>query len=264
MALITNPTLPQGNVSGFSAYDPSLGGTPLGGSPFGGPSVTPTPANVSSLFEAINAGVTNLANANAQNTIAAGDTQEAAAYGNAIQVAEAGARLSRVAGSVQQQQEGVQIAKTIGQQKAAVAGGGFAASGTALNLLRSSTRQGMFQQQITGVDAELKAEGFETQGAAATAEQASATAAAGAATATAKSLTAIGQQSKTNAINEAAAMGLNIPGLQNLSSTNIPNANPVTVAQQNNGSVGLGGNNGTWTALPLNNPASWSSPPATG
>ena len=46
--------------------------------------------------------------------------------------------------------------------------------------------------------------------------------------------------SKTNAINESAALGLSIPGLANLSGTNIPTVNPVT-ATTTNAAPGLPG-----------------------
>ena len=198
----------------------------------GMPSTTATPTNISFLFDAINSGVTNLAQGQAETTIAQGDTSEASAYGSAADIASANARLAQIAGQVQQAQTQLQINQTIGSQRAAVAANGFAESGSALSLLRSSTQQGLLQQQVIGINSQEQAAGYLEQAAASTAEQAAATGAASSATALSASETAIGTASKTNAINEAAAMGLAIPGLSDLSATNIPTVNPVTVGQQ--------------------------------
>ena len=192
----------------------------------------PTPQNVSSLFEAINTGVTSDAQAASEAILGTGDIAEANAYASAEGIANANARLATVGGQVAQAQEGLQITKTLGSQKAAVAASGFQESGSALSLLKSSTQQGLIQQQVIGVNAAEQAGGYLSQAAASAAEAGAATAAGNAATSLSQSEAAVGAASKTSAINEAAAMGLNIPGLANLSATNIPTANPVTVGNQ--------------------------------
>lgn len=197
------------------------------------------PTTVSDLFGAIDAGVTDFAQADAEGDIATGDAGEASAYQNAAAIAQGAARVAQVSGSVQEAQEGLQVQKTLGSQRAAVAAGGFGESGSALDLLRSSTRQGLLQQQIIGVNAEEQASGYLAQGAASTAEASAASAAANSAASLASSDAAMGVASKTNAGNEAAAMGLSIPGLSGLSATSIPTVNPVTVGESGSSSGGL-------------------------
>lgn len=196
------------------------------------PAVTSTPGNVASLFGLINTAVTSDASATAAGITAAGDLNEANAYGNAQAIAAGNARVALIGGQVEQSMQQVKLGQTLGEQRAQVSGGGFAESGTALNLLKSSTQQGALEQQITGVNSELQAGGFEEQGAAAAAEATAATAASSAAAANAASLSAIGAAAKTSATNAAAAMGLNIPGLNNLSGTSIPSQPAVTASGQ--------------------------------
>lgn len=181
------------------------------------------PALVSDLFSTIDTGVEDLGQANAENALASGDTEEAGAYGSAQAIANANSNIALAAGQVEQAQTGLQVRQTIGTEQADVAGGGFSgSSGTALALMRTSTRQGVLQQQIQGVNADLQSGGYQEQSAAAVAEEDAAQASASEATQLAQTEQAIGQASKTNAVNEAQALGINIPGLSSLSATNVP------------------------------------------
>lgn len=238
------------NLPGTSALPGSNVGMPAPSGLYAPiPSANPTipPGNpeylglVSDLFSAINTSAASFGQAAGQSALAAGDTQEAGAYGNAQAIANANASLALSAGQVEQAQTGLQVRKAIGAQQAGVAANGFGASGSALALLRSSTRQGLLQQQIIGMNAALESGGYQEQGAAASAEAAAATAAASSASALAASENAIGAASKTNAINEAAALGANIPGLSGLSGTNVASVPTDLLTGTTNGPTMLGG-----------------------
>jgi hypothetical protein len=208
--------------------------TPLG---TGSPSIANTPATVSNLFQLIGESSDLSAQGQSFQDIAAGDVAEAGAYGEAGDIARGNARLAIVGGQIEQAQEQVKLGQTIGSQKAAVAAGGFASSGSALSLLRSSTQQGLLQQQITGVNSELQAGGYEAQGAASDAEAAAATAAGKSATDLSAHAIAMAAATKTYATNVAGQMSLTVPGLANLSGTNIPSvpgANDLTTNNPNN------------------------------
>lgn len=211
----------------------------------GVPSVPATPASVSALFGLIGQASSDAAQGISQGDIAAGDVNEANAYGNAAAIATANSRLALVGGDIEQAQEQIKLGQTIGSQKATVAANGFSSGGTALSLLRSSTRQGLLQQQITGVNADLQSGGFQEQAAASTAEGDAATAAAASATTLGANYNALSTATKTFAATQAAQMGLNVPGIANISGTSIPNTADLTpgAAGPNNGQpyVGNGG-----------------------
>jgi hypothetical protein len=225
-------------MAGYSIY-------PAPGAGNGNPSQTPIPVTeqtTGDLFADITGGVTDFANAGASSATAAGDLEEAGAYETAEAIANSNARLAGVAGTVEQAQQGIQIRQTLGTQMSQVAAGGFGESGSALSLLRSSTQQGLLAQQITGVNAELQAAGYEQQGAASEAEAGAASGAATAASGLAASYAALGAASKTAAITTAAGMGVNIPGLGGLSATSIPATNPALItAGAQGGPTELGG-----------------------
>lgn len=181
-----------------------------------------TPALVNDLFNDIDTSVESLGQANAEGALATGDTAEASDYASAGAIAAANARLATASGQVEQAQTGLEIRQTIGAQQAGIAGAGFANTGTALNLLRSSTRQGTLQQQIIGMNSQLEAGGYQAQAAAAAAEGSAASAAGTSATDLAATETAVGNASKTNAINLQSTLGVNIPGIGGLSATSVP------------------------------------------
>ena len=187
---------------------------------------------ISDLFGAIDQAPTDFAAATADSALAAGDTTEGGLYGTAEGIANSNATLAQAAGQVEQAQQGLQIRQTIGSQRAAVAAGGFQEAGSAVDLLRSSTQQGLLAQQITGMNSQLQASSYLQQGTALAAQGTAAAAAGTAANDNAASLSALGAAAKTNAVNEAAALNVNIPGLANLSGTSIPTVNPVTIGNQ--------------------------------
>lgn len=219
----TNNGIGVGNVSipTIGAISPTLGAGPTATAPLNS-------TTINDLFSAIDQTPEDYASAESESALATGDASEAADYTSAAAIAAANSRLATVAGTVQQAQEGLQIRQTLGTQQSQVAAGGFQEAGSALSLLKGSTQQGLLQQQITGMNAQLQSAGYAEQGTAAQAEASAAEGAGTSATALSNSEEAMGNQSKTNAINEATALGLTIPGISGLSATSIPNANPVT------------------------------------
>ena len=73
---------------------------------------------------------------------ARGAAASAGSYRQAAGIANQNAILAAQATAIKQVQESRKLYQTIGKQEAQVGGAGFAESGTALNLLRSSTSQG--------------------------------------------------------------------------------------------------------------------------
>lgn len=186
------------------------------------PPIPTTPASVSSLFNLISTAAEFDANAKSQTDISQGNADEASAYTSAGNIARANARLALVGGDIEQAQRQVKLGATLGSQRAAVAAGGFANSGTALSLLRSSTQQGLLDQQVIGMNASLKSGGYEAQSYASDAEAAAARSAATSATDMAAHAKAMSAATKTYATNTAADMNVTIPNLDKLSSTTIP------------------------------------------
>jgi hypothetical protein len=80
---------------------------------------------------------------------AKGATASAGSFSQAATIAEQNAALTAQATRIRETQESRQIFRTIGAQKASVGGAGFAESGSALDLLRSSVSEGALTKAIT-------------------------------------------------------------------------------------------------------------------
>ncbi len=199
---------------------------------------------INDLTTNINSAVTNFGTAAGDTLTATGDlaasagyTSEAGTYSSAAAIARQNETLAGAAGTIEQAQIGLQVGRTIGSQQAGIASAGFGSGGTALNLMRASQRQGVLEQQLTGVNSTMQQMGYEEQATAATAEsQAASTSAAtsltaaAAANSAAATATAVGNATKTNANSMAATLGLNIPGLSGLSATSMPTIDPSNIA----------------------------------
>lgn len=79
---------------------------------------------------------------------ARGARSSAGSYDEARRIAEENARIARSATAIRDMQLKRTIFKTLGGQQAQVAGAGFAASGSALDLLRDSAAQGAHARAI--------------------------------------------------------------------------------------------------------------------
>jgi len=148
-----------------------------------------TPDQINALIGSVVTESGVAANAAAQSTaegiIATGDTAEAGAYDVAQSIATGNAQLATANGTLQQYQQMRGVYQTLGSQKADISAAGFANSGTALSLARSSLQQGLLENQVIGQNAALQAGGYYQQAAASGAEATAATTASTAATATA-------------------------------------------------------------------------------
>lgn len=184
------------------------------------------------IFSSAATAASDFGQSDAQSAIATGDQQEADAYNHAAAVAQANETLALAAGQVEQAQSGLQLRKTLGSIRADTAANGFSGAGSALALLRSSTRQGQLSQQIIGLNSQEQAGGYEQQVAAANEEAAAATAGATAATSAANTENTLGAASRTNAMNEAATLGVNVPGLGSVSDSYIPSINVSSLVNQ--------------------------------
>lgn len=94
---------------------------------------------------------------------AIGSFQSAGAYNKAAAYAEQNANITRQSTAVKQLQTQRQIFQTIGGQKADVAGAGLAASGSALDILKSSMAQGALTKQLVTNQGMIDANSYEAQ-----------------------------------------------------------------------------------------------------
>ena len=150
---------------------------------------------------------------NALNIQAGGAAQEAGQYQTAEEIAQQNAKLAGVSGELQQYQNTRVLMNTLGTQAADISGAGFADSGSALSLAKSSLRQGLLQNQVLGENAQLEAGGYleQAQASAAEAQGAQTTAATESAqAATAGQLSALATAEQTQTHNFLSQ----IPGVQ--------------------------------------------------
>ena len=97
---------------------------------------------------------------------AEGSNKAGEAYGTAADIATKNAALTLRSGQIQQQQEDIQLNKTIGGENAETAGAGFSNSGSALLLMRSSVQQGALAKQLISNQTQITAQGYDQQAAA--------------------------------------------------------------------------------------------------
>lgn len=89
-----------------------------------------------------------------------GDLAEASSYKKAAQLATQNAAIAQESTRIQEAQANRNIFQTIGKQQAQVAGAGLAASGSAIDLLRSSQQQGELTRQLIGTQGLIQQQGF--------------------------------------------------------------------------------------------------------
>ena len=154
------------------------------------------------------------ADATAATTSAAGYTKEGEAYQTSADIAAQNAVVAQVAGNVINLQEQRKMRTTEGEQQSQVAASGFAASGSSLDVIRSSLQQGYLTQQLNTLAATETAGGYLEEQSAALAQKAAAKVAADAATSLAASdtlaaatATKAGNLATANAAKVTAALG---------------------------------------------------------
>lgn len=94
---------------------------------------------------------------------AAGDIAEAENYDLAAALARQNKTFTEASTRIQQFQADRQATLAIGGQRAAFAGAGFAASGSALDILRDSASQAALQRGVLGMQGAITEAGFEEQ-----------------------------------------------------------------------------------------------------
>lgn len=102
---------------------------------------------------------------------AQGSDASAEAFKKASDIASQDERIQKESTAIQQLQQQRQIIKTLGGQRAEVAGAGFAESGSSLALMASSAQQGAMTVALTGIQGQILANGYAQQAAAYTGQQ---------------------------------------------------------------------------------------------
>lgn len=103
-----------------------------------------------------------------------GDILEGQSYGEAAGLATLNAQYATASTNIQEAQTQRQTFQVIGSEKADVAGAGLEASGSALDLLRSSTAQGALNHSIIASQGQINVAGYQEQAASYTNMQAAA------------------------------------------------------------------------------------------
>lgn len=115
---------------------------------------------VSSLYGEEGAAAAAAGESTALATESAGASAEAGQYEKAAAISANNATIALVSGGLEQYAQTRQLQNTLGAQRAGVAGGGFANAGSAVDLARSSLQQGLIQNQVLGLNANMQAGGY--------------------------------------------------------------------------------------------------------
>jgi hypothetical protein len=116
-------------------------------------------------FTNIGGAVSDLFSASAFKTKAAGQRIEAEEFQLAAGLADQNEKFTEQSTAIQQSQADRAIEKTIGGQQAAVAASGFAAGGSALDLLRDSANQGALHKAVLAQQGLITEAGYNEQAA---------------------------------------------------------------------------------------------------
>jgi hypothetical protein len=107
--------------------------------------------------------VQDLFAADAHRSKAQGLRIQADSYDRSAEFSEQSAQFTKTSTEIKQAQLDRDIYKTLGGQAADVAGAGFAASGSALDILRDSASQGALTKAVGSLQGLITEEGFEVQ-----------------------------------------------------------------------------------------------------
>lgn len=94
---------------------------------------------------------------------ASGATASARSYDQAAAIAEQNAQIAKEATTVKELQESRLLYRTIGKQRAGVAGAGFSEGGTALDILQSSASEGALTRAIISMQGSLTENSYAEQ-----------------------------------------------------------------------------------------------------
>jgi hypothetical protein len=95
-----------------------------------------------------------------------GDQAEGNAYGKAAKIDTQNEEIAKQAGQIQQTQEQRQAFQVEGATQAQVGGAGFAASGSSLDIMRSSAQQASLQKQLITAQTQINVNNYAEQAAA--------------------------------------------------------------------------------------------------
>lgn len=109
--------------------------------------------------------VSDLYSASSARLKAKGDLEEAKNYDLAAGYADMNVRYTETSTAIKEAQADRALYTAIGGERADVASAGFAESGSALDLLRSSASQGSLQRQVLGQQGLITEEGYKQQAA---------------------------------------------------------------------------------------------------
>lgn len=110
----------------------------------------------SQTFSGLGSGVSDIFSGFGDISKMQGAEAEAQQYTEAAQLARQQAQYTQMSTAIQQAQEARTLSSSLGRTQAQVAGAGFAASGSALDILRSSAQQGALQQAATGYQGQIQ------------------------------------------------------------------------------------------------------------
>lgn len=117
----------------------------------------------SSTFGNIGGAVSDIFGAMAAGERKKGYRAEAEGFETAARLSGENADLAKISTEIQQTQAERKALKVIGGQIADVAGAGFGAGGTAIDLLADSNRQASLEQAILGVQGDIQENAYEQQ-----------------------------------------------------------------------------------------------------
>lgn len=117
-------------------------------------------------FSNLGSGVSSIFGGIGDFASASGDEAAAGAYNQAASLEETNAAIQKQSTAIQVQQATRQGLQVIGAQKAAVGGAGLKGSGSALDLLASSSQQANLQKQIVQQNGLIQENSFDIEAAA--------------------------------------------------------------------------------------------------
>src|SRR5262249_41864146 len=114
-------------------------------------------------FQSIGGAVSDLYASEAYKTRAKGNLLQVEQYDLAGDLARRNKQFIETSTAIKEQQEQRTVSAALGQQQADVAAGGFAASGSSLELLRDSAAQGALAKAALGQQGLIEEAGYEEQ-----------------------------------------------------------------------------------------------------
>jgi hypothetical protein len=116
-----------------------------------------------STFSDVSGAVSDLFAAEGDRAKAAGDRSEATDYGLASDLAGQNEKYTETSTAIKEAQQARQVTMGLGKESADVAGAGFAASGSALDLMHDSASQGALTHAVLGQQGLITEAGYTEQ-----------------------------------------------------------------------------------------------------